>query len=210
MNNNNYKKIKNFGGNISTPIDNPLSYCLQDGLNQKFLHGSSSSHITPQSNECKLFMSQYCAKNWDGFCEYAYSNKNSQFAIGAAPSIIGGVQSNSLGNTLLLDTAKEKYLKSMQNCCRVSIPFDPTVAMSPNITYWKNSSGLSCIPTYEIDSAVIDDDIVMNKILVNPAPYINLLKNIYRSMKNDGSLNTEAFKKTKLGIFFNNARSMLS
>ena len=210
MNNNNYTKIKNFGGNISTPIDNPLSYCLQDGLNQRFLHGSSSAHITPQSTECKLFMSQYCAKNWDNYCEYAYSNKNSQYTIGAAPDIIGGVQYNSLGNTLLLDTAKEKYLKSMQNCCRVSVPFDPTVAMSPNITYWKNSSGASCIPTYEIDPTAIDNDIVMNKILVTPAPYLSLLKSIYGSMKRDGSINSDIFKATKLGIFFKNAESMLS
>jgi hypothetical protein len=203
-------KIKNFGGNISTPIDNPLSYCLQDGLNQKFLHGSSSSYITPQSNECKLFMSQYCAKNWDDYCEYAYSNKGSQFTIGASPSIIGGIQSNSLGNTLLLDTAKEKYLKSMQNCCRISVPFDPNVAMSPTITYWKNSSGVSCIPTYEIDPYQIDSDIVMNKILSNPAPYISVLKGIYNSMKRNGTLNSDIFKTTKLGIFFKNAENLLS
>jgi hypothetical protein len=204
MNNNNYAKIKNFGSNRMTPMDNPLSYCLQDGLNQKFLHGSSSVGLTPQSTECKLFMAQYCAKNWDNFCEYASSNPDSAFSFGSVPSLVGGNQSNSLGNTLILNTAKEKYMVSVKNCCKVSRPFDPTVAMSPNITYLENSSGQECIPTYEVDPQLIDSDIVMNKILANPNPYISILKNIYSSMKASGKLNSLA--STKLGIFFENSK----
>lgn len=204
---NNYVKIKNFGGNISTPIDNPLSYCLQDGLNQKFLHGSSSTTLTPQSKECKMFMSQYCAKNWDEYCEYVFKNNDSQYSIGASPNVYGGTQSNSIGNTLLLNTAKEKYIKYIPDCCKVYMPFDPNVATSPNIYYWKRNGPTGVgVPVYEVDADTIDSDIVMNKILSNPGPYISILKDIYRSMRKNGKLGS--LEKTKLGDFFKKTESI--
>ena len=87
------------------------------------------------------------------------------------------------------------------------MPFDPNVATSPNIYYWKRNGPTGVgVPVYEVDADTIDSDIVMNKILSNPGPYISILKDIYRSMRKNGKLGS--LEKTKLGDFFKKTESI--
>ena len=112
---------------------------------------------------------------------------------------------STLGDVLVQNTAEKKYLTSMANCRKKYQPFDPLVANSPMISYWvsdKCSYSGSCVPTYEVDSSVIDNDPVMDKILQNPMIALNVLINIYNTMKRKGTLSSLA--GTKLGKLYQN------
>jgi hypothetical protein len=90
----------------------------------------------------------------------------------------------------------------MHNATKVYEPFDPTIASSPLISYWKpnectNSSGR---PEYSVDPKEIDNDPVMNKILQKPQIALDILKNIYYTMKRNGTL--KQLNETKLGNFY--------
>ena len=65
----NYSKIDNFGSNAASQVDNPLTYCVNNTLDQRFLHGSGVSDLGQHSRPCQLFMSEYCAQGWDKFCD---------------------------------------------------------------------------------------------------------------------------------------------
>ena len=77
--NNNYSNIKNFGSNVNTEIENPLTYCMNTELSASFLQGSSARAYRADSKPCQMFMSEYCAQGWDDFCEKASENPITYF-----------------------------------------------------------------------------------------------------------------------------------
>lgn len=205
--NNNYAKIQNFGssGGIAS-VDNPLTYSLNNTIDQRFIHGNDIGFVTGQhSKNAQAFLSDYCAQNFDGFCDLASKNQSVSWPnnIGSSNSG-GGVACAGLtaGEILIQNTASKKYLVAMANCIQKFEPFDPTVADSPMISTWQPdqyTSG-SCIPSYAVDPSQIDKDIIMNKILSKPIIAIDILVNIYNTMTRDGSIAKLA--NTKLGRFF--------
>lgn len=202
---NTYKYISNFGCQEKSDVNHPLTYCMGSGMDQRFLHGGYSDNYGQHSKNCQLFMSEYCAKKWDGFCEVASRNTQTNY-----PSQIDGViglrclsTSLTAGETLIRNTAARKYLIKMNGAYKNYEPFDPLVANSPMISYWVNNRCYSCnsgIPEYAVDPEKIDDDIVMNKILKNPGIAINILINIYNTMKRYKTLSK--LKGTKLGKYY--------
>jgi hypothetical protein len=209
---NNYKRISNVGSNKYNPISvsNPLTYCLNDTLSQKFDHGSGPVNGFAggqYSKNCQSFLAEYCAKNWDGYCEYASKNTNTQYPNQLQiPSPFGnGIVYGQVtqGEALIRNAAAKKYLIYMGNGKLKYEPFDPTVANSPLISTWVGKEGMSTadlVPVYSVDAKTIDQDIVMDKILEKPIIAFDILFNIYNTMKRTGSLST--LKNTKLGRFF--------
>jgi len=218
---NNYTCISNFGCAPEPAVTNPLTYSIGESVDQLMLHGSSTATISGQySKNSQIFLANYCANTWDGFCEIAstdqtvaYANNMNSFM---GPSCIGLTQ----GDMLILNTARVKYLVDPGNQVLVKEPFDPNVADSPYIYYWKQqdcdaesarcgvSQGTSCGPRYAVNPKTIDDDIVMNKILCNPQLYMSLLYNIYCTMKSAGTLSQ--LQGTKLGAYFMSNQFMYS
>lgn len=201
-NNNSYKSISHFGKN-KTAVNNPLTYCIDTTYDQRFNHGGNSSVYGQSNKACQAFLSDYCAKNWDGFCEVASQNKNVDYPNNLAPcnskkpcSQVGMNQ----GEILIRNTAAKKYLTSMGNCQKIYQPFDPTVADSPMIYTWE--SNYECVPEYEVDPNTIDQDIVMNKMLMNPKLYSDIFINMFNTMKRKGTL--MSLEGTRLGdeLFF--------
>lgn len=206
-----YTPISKFGGNTYNPINDPLTYSINDTIDQRFLHGSSAVTIDGQlSKESQLFLSDYCANNWDDFCELASKNNRVGYPnnFGLLANNFGGSSTitKTSGEILLYNTAKRKYLKQLINGHIEYMPFDPNVANSPLISYWKsdNFQTSKVIPIYSVDPKTIDDDIVMNKILDNPVIAADILINIYNTMKKDNTLSQ--LKGTKLGNLFSNAK----
>lgn len=208
MNRSTYRPISQFGSNAYSPVNNPLTYCLNNNMDQMFLHGSSSYNLGQHSKPCQSFLSDYCADKWDGFCEVASSNTSTEYPnniksyTGLDDTIL---KSMNAGQALVRNTASKKYLKSMGNCKRKYEPFDPTVASSPMISYWvsDNSSYTGdCVPVYAVDPTTIDNDVVMDKILSKPIIAIDILVNIYNTMKREGTIS--GLKGTKLGNFYAN------
>jgi len=226
-----YTKIINFGPSVaSSPNNNPLTYCMTTDLNNSFIHTAGEKY-GPYSKPCQMFMSDYCANNWDGVCEYAASNNNQQYpntVKQCIPGISGACIGTGIGNQftqgemLIRNTAAKKYLSKMSSSCLLRYqPFDPQVPTSPMISYWdrSESSGCAscterhgaCVPVYEVDPATIDSDPVMNKILAKPLIALDILLNIYNSAMRSGKLlglqNTKLFRFFQTKGFQNYAKS---
>lgn len=206
MNTSGYSNISDFGSNTYSPVNNPLTYCMGDTLDSRFLHGGHSSTYGQHSRPCGLFMSQYCADKWDGFCEVASKNTNVQYPDqyeGCTTSGVVACQGLNAGEALVHNTAARKYLVKMHNAHKKYQPFDPTVPTSPMISYWVSnncSQSRAGVPEYAVDPKKIDDDPVMDKILSKPIIAMNILINIYNTMKRYGTLTD--LEGTKLGHFY--------
>ena len=205
----NYASISSFGSNAQSEVNNPLTYCINNNMDQRFLHGSHSDTYGQNSRSCQLFLADYCANKWDGFCEVASKNTTAWVPnnITGACSSNGAVACKglNLGETLIRNTAARKYLFKMLGAKKVFEPFDPTVPNSPMISYYQSSSSASMsaspiVPIYVVNPKTIDTDIVMNKILAKPSIASDILINIYNSMKRFDTL--KELKGTKLGLFF--------
>ena len=198
--NNSYKTAISVGSNAYSAVNDPLTYCLVDNVDQMFLHGGNSVIYGPNSRPCQLYMAEYCANRWDKFCDFASMNTNTYF-----PNNVQGFDINSNltgGEALIRNTAARKYLIKMNNAWKKYEPFDPTVPTSPMISYWVGNNGYdSGIPEYAVNPLTIDTDIVMNKILANPMIANHILINIYNTMKRQGTLS--GLKNTKLGYLYN-------
>lgn len=216
MNRNEYKTVSSFGNKTVSPVNNPLTYCIGNNMDQRFLHGSHADTYGQNSRSCQLFLSEYCADKWDGFCEIASKNGSVSFPnqaqfLGCNSAGIVGVQELTAGESLVHSTASRKYLSKMINGVKNYEPFDPTVPNSPLISYWTTtecSNYRGKIPVYEVDAKKIDNDIVMNKILQKPVIAMDILINIYNTMKRKGTLST--LNGTKLGKFYNSFNYFVS
>lgn len=207
MNRSSYKSISHFGPNVMSAVDNPLTYCMSTDLDNNFMHGGISDSIGgAYSKPCQLYMGQYCAKEWDKFCEIASANSNTYWPNNAQPcdsksdTECKGLTS---GEYLIRNTAMEKYLVTMGNCKVKMEPFDPTVASSPMIKYYVNdncSYSNRCVPEYGVKPNEIDNDPVMDKLLARPGIGFDILVNIYNSMKRRGTL--QQLSATKLGRYY--------
>jgi hypothetical protein len=199
-----YRPISQFGSNSYAPSNNPLTYCLNNTMDNRFLHGGNADTLGQHSKACQSFLSDYCSEKWDGFCEIASRNTNTNYPNNIqACTGLGDIASKNMnaGDALIRNTASKKYLVSMGNCKKKYEPFDPTVATSPMISYWiSDSCGRTCVPVYVVDPDKIDSDIVMDKILRNPMIGIDILINIYNTMKRMNTL--ENLTGTKLGNFY--------
>ena len=206
-----YTRIVNFGHSVQkSPYNNPLTYCMTSDLNNSFVH-TSGQRNGPYSKSCAMFMSDYCANDWNGVCEAASRNTNNQYPNTVMPHMLskasGACFGSGIGNQftqgelLVRNTAAKKYMTKMSSNCGIKYePFDPMVPTSPMISYWESTSG-ACVPMYEVDHKTIDDDPVMNKLLAKPELGIDILLNIYNTSVRQNKLHL--LEGTKLHSFFN-------
>jgi hypothetical protein len=198
-----YTNISDFGSNAKSESTDPLTYCLGNTIDQRFLHGGHSDTYGQDSRPCQIYLAEYCSTQWDDICEVASRNKSISFPNNAGRSCgeksVQACYGLNSGETLIHNTAKRKYLVKIHGCVKKYEPFDPTVASSPLISYWVSETG-NCIPVYGVDPTKIDDDPVMNKILAKPTIAFDVLINIYNTMKRKNTLSS--LKGTKLGMFY--------
>lgn len=181
----NYRKMTDFCGNMSAPSSNPLSYCMVDGLSNSFLHSGNAYTLNNNSKQCQDYMAEYCAAKWDGYCEVASQRTDTYY-----PN-----QKFTAGEMLLRHTAMRKYLYKMNGGQKIYEKFDPTVASSPYIYSWSGG-----IPEYMVNPKEIDSDPVMNKIVQNSRACVDILVNIYETMRRYNKV--KELKGTNIGKFF--------
>ena len=201
-----YSSISNFGNTKKlSEVDNPLTYCINNTLDNKFLHGGPLGILDAGQgcNNCQLFLSDYCSQEWDSYCEYASNNIDTHYpSTMNIPNSEYNLPELNSGEILIRNTASRKYLVKMLNGNELWKPFDPTVANSPMIREWihTKSSQMPMTPVYMVDPNNIDNDVVMNKIIRNPKIATDILLNIYKNMKRNNTLNN--LQNTNLGKFF--------
>ncbi len=196
-----YTSISNFGPkDVDPDKNNPLTYCVNGGIYQQFLHGASSANFGQDCKECQMFMSDYCAQGWDGYCDIAAQNGNISL-----PNQIAGCNFSppsiymTQGNILLRNTAARKYLYSSSGVKKFR-RFDPNVPSSPWIYEIAPSNDCPLASDYVVDPKAIDNDEVMNRILVNPIIALDILMGIYTTMRKIGTVGQLA--NTKLGAYY--------
>jgi hypothetical protein len=200
-----YKSINQFGSNLYSPVNNPLTYSFSTNLESEFLHGSSGYLYGKDSKHSQLFLAQHCADNWDAFCEARSLDNVKQNNVVNQNCMNDFCKREDLtpGEMLIYNTASRKYLVKMFNCEQKHELFDPLVPTSPLISYWVPSAhnhSQTCIPIYKVNSENINSDPVMNKILNKPTIAMDILVNIYNSMKRDNELSK--LEGTRLGNFY--------
>ena len=199
----NYISISDFGSiKRNLPINDPITYCSANAIESGFLHGGIGMLLNKDSKECKLYMSDYCSKNWDSVCENNSQNKE-LYIHNLKCDENDDTPALTKGDILVRDTAERRYLVSFSNKCRiVSNNFDPTVSNSPLISWITNdgSNETSCYKKYSVKPENLDNDVVMNKILEKPWIAFDILVNIYKTMKKNNTYSK--LQGTKLYNFF--------
>lgn len=173
-------------------------------MDQRFLHGGNADTYGQHSKQCQLYLGKRCADNWDEVCEVASQDHSINYPNNVA-SCASGIACRGLtaGDILVYNAAKEKYLVKMHGCQRKFEPFDPNVPTSPLISYWvpdRCDGTNKCIPVYEVNPNGLDKDPIMNKVLDNPMIALDILINIYNTMKRNNKLS--GLQGTRLGHFY--------
>ena len=198
----NYVNIRTFGSKAGqSAINNPMSYCLNTGLTNGFLHGSSANNVEADSPACQYFLANYCSEEWDGYCEIA-SLRNETYVGNQLlfPGMDTQIYRPSSGQILLRNTFAMKYLVDVINGELKYEPFDPTVASSPMIAQWSQTGDGQMVFVYDVDPTKIDSCNVMNRILLTPNIANDILLSIYRKRKRDNTLHE--LRNTNLGNFY--------
>lgn len=214
-----YANYTQFGKNERHQVTDPLTYCLVDSDDRKFLHGSNAVLYGPRSYPCQAYMAQRCAEKWDGFCEYFYvqhSEKSVWPDTRLWPDTLmantwgSQVSDLTIGEQLLKNTAMLKYC-TFPGCNAVQELFNPLDPASPKITRWVNKEtggNEQCIPVCRVlDRKNVDQDPVMNRMLANPKAAAQTLINICNTSKRMG----DNLAGTKIGAFctrYQKARAM--
>lgn len=210
----NYTKFINFGNQINKQVEspfnsaNPLTYCLFPTLSSQFTHGSTSSNLLygTYNPSCELYMAERCATNWDSFCNvYVEKNPDDYYPNNG----VINRDSYLLAQTYLKNnkpTVGEMLVRNAVNLRFLDFPtlrgekepFDPNVANSPMITYYRNNnSGISIIKKIEN----VNENIHVHKMLENQAVCFDVLARLYLGYLR-GEKNTENFKNSKLEKLF--------
>lgn len=196
--------------NVYCPPSNlhdPLTMCLVNTMDRKLQFGGEIGNRSgPQSEECQSYLSQRCAKQWDGFCEYVYTqystdksfpnNKRTFNPLMSAWEREQGILSpQTVGDHLVHNTAREKFC-TYTDCMIKEEPFSPFVANSAKIKKYHGK----CIPRCTVDPATIDQDPVMNRALRNPVASAQTIMNICNTSRRE---NVD-LSNTKIGALCQN------
>lgn len=196
----NYSPVANFGSNVIKK--NPLEYCIP-GVDAQFQIGTLGYLYGPYSGKCQVLTGTHCAKEWDSFCETMSQDKNvvypNQVKNFMYPEILP-LGTITAGQNLIRNSAFYKYCKVPDNC-KTYEPFDPTDPNSPIIWYNTDIStySKSCFPVCDVDLNVIDNDMLMDKVLMNPQACMDILLNIWFTAKIQGKI--DRLMATKVGRF---------
>lgn len=205
-----YRKISDFGTDIKTDNNNPVTLCLVDSMDVKFQNGSIGNLFGPRSRPCQLYMAERCSKDWDGYCEYYYRmNSNTGDWPNSQPwpntvqerwwaNSFNLNKQLSTGEQLLQNAAERKYC-TYPTCSKFCERMNPTDPKSPMITYYANPYTMenNCVPECSVDPSKIEDDPVMNRCLENPSACAATLMNVCITAKRKGT----NLNGTKLGKF---------
>ena len=172
----NYKQIQRFGQN-NYPDTDPLTYCMENNLGNRFVHGSNTMQYGPDCKECQVFMAQRCANKWDGHCDTFYNTKKHRTPNLVNNPLYDCASSDRSNDILLHNAAFYKYCKIPNENIQY-VPFDPNVANSPLIAQPNDqyANAICQLPPNMVSN--LTNDPVMNYILTKPREFKPLLQNL--------------------------------
>ncbi len=181
--------------------DSPVDMCVFDDVDKSLVGGVLGYRYGPSNENCQLYMADRCARQWDGVCEVASQKQQAVYpnnatirgnSMAAPQTITGG---STTGSQLIHNAAQRRFCV-FDNTSIQEFPFDPTNFSSPTVRRIIRSK-YGSLPVCSVDPKTIDRDVLMNKVLSDPATSIDTLVNICQNHERSGvSLNG-----TKIGEF---------
>jgi len=216
-----YSTFSNFGKAINTqtkPTDssNPLNYCIFPTLSSQFIHGSASSGLLYDNNNtyCMNFMTEYCEKNWDGYCNaFEAINVDSYYPNTAVIDTTAFqlaqffLKNNhpSLGDMLLRNVIQRKYI-DYPGIEKDVVQFDSNTANSPFITIYSN---YTLRPSQLKNLETIPSCPLIQKMLMNPKPCFDVIARLYLGLLRREPLTSYLYQNLLLQDFFKKNQEVL-
>jgi hypothetical protein len=220
--------MKRKTSNPPADITSPLTYCVLPTANTYFLHGFNRQIAQPSSPACQEFMADYCSSDstlWDGFCQ-AYQSVNRDWYWPNSVNVNGVLQEGlnrylgitlTTGDALLHNAATNRFLVIPNETCMLQ-PFDRNVADSPMYKTCQSAQYSVVRAGLKNLGRDADGDALINKMIQDPKPVVDVLLRIYIGWKS-GEIDItgtrlEQFLKEKSGelghlvsLFFTNNTS---
>jgi len=184
-----YPKIRDFGGCLRTNDNNAVAESLL--YNQDFKFGFGPGNVDsfgPAGINSQAYMAQRCANTWDKYCEIYYLENdagNERYYPNTFKSNDGQCSTN-LGTSLLKNAGELRFLNFDKGGCDGEQdnvwyePLNPLIADSPMVKKYTYRRALcNSTLTDHVDNRTIDSDPLMQRMLANPNPNKNTLKQIY-------------------------------
>ena len=201
-----YSTISNLGSTVDYHTDhgNPLTYCLYPNYNAQWIHGPTSNNLlyTPQCENCQIYMSERCAKDFDEYCQTYYdANRDTSWPNLAAIDVQSQKKANQFlkytpttGENMIRNSV-EKNLFIYPSVIQNQIQFDPNVVSSPFITrHISNTFAPSWVlnPNVQINN----NNKHINIMLKYPHACFDLLARFHTIMKTQPEMLTTVAGKT--------------
>ena len=179
--------------NPPADVNSPLTYCVLPTANTYFLHGFNRLIAQPSSPACQEFMADYCSSDgtlWDGFCQAYQSVNRDRYWPNSVNSstVLQGVLHRYLGfepttgDMLVHNAATNRFLDIPNETCTFQ-PFDRNVAdslMYKTCQSTQYSIVRAGLKNLDRDA---DRDALVNKMIDDPKPVIDVLLRIYLGWK---------------------------
>jgi hypothetical protein len=200
-----YIRYSNLAPNFKSTL-NPFLISLISTPDKSFLIGDTGYDYGPKFKNCQLVIAQYIAgtHEWDSLCEYASSIDEGKYPILFNPTG-ANLTTQELhmchGDIFLYIAAYMKYARFVGGRF-ISYPFNPH---DPDSLFVSElvSDGVqkNCKAIFDgLDLSVIDNDILMDKLIEKPIVFFRILMSIYHTYR---IMNIDlATSNTKLGRFF--------
>lgn len=183
------------GGNCCGNALQPIDYCT--GMTLDVFSQTGQPKLGRASHSCQVFMSDYCASNWDSKCQ-SESNMQGDAMSNLRHDKLPAMRNLQQGEVLIRNTADKKYGKPNQFCSPMKFQFDQMTGRSPMLTEYV---GVGCAYNHDVDAKSIDSDAVMNRVLDDPSVAFDVLVSIYNTRVNNKNIGELA--NTRLGKYFN-------
>ena len=180
-----YAKIAQFGTGMRKNQSINSDYVYTE-LQDPFLHGNT---FGPMGRESRRLMISKCAQNWDESCD----NFSRPWIHDKLINQYDGTITDSQG-MLIKEAAMMRFCQPL-DCAQTTQLVDPTVVNSPQYTVYNTPCQRQCM----VNTSVINNDKLMNRVLENPVDNLTSIKNICNTHKR---LNIP-LNGTKIGTFCN-------
>lgn len=169
-----------------------FDYSMFDNIDKSFSAGPGPvNSLGPTSPMPQNFMAHQCSINWSPYCEKYYnfhSRKCGSHERMFPNTIIMGRPPKcnmNLGKTLLRNAAIRRYIDLKSVPCRLD-PLNPVDYSSPLVPVFSAFRSFDRMPlTAEAESFDIDQDVIMQHMLEDPEPVMDILEHLFANLSND-------------------------
>jgi hypothetical protein len=196
-----YVPLRNFGTSLSPSLrTDPVGYSLYKDIDSYFDIGPLARTFGTDSLSGQLYMAEKCSKQWDGACEFLSRNTDTtKVNVAKVDSPVfstNEIGTMSIGDYLIENSATRRFC-NFDTCSIENELYNVNDPTSPLVKRIVSDYNRPCIPVCKVPTNP-DQDILLNKVLLEPHKHLDLLLNMYYNCKD----NKDSYKNTKIANIF--------